>query len=80
MSSANFHKGVSSLESQQFLPAIIIFLIAYGVIISEKFNRTVVALLGAVLMVVFHIFNQEDALKFIDFNTGWFTNWDDDHC
>lgn len=69
MSSANFHKGVSSLESQQFLPAIIIFLIAYGVIISEKFNRTVVALLGAVLMVVFHIFNQEDALKFIDFNT-----------
>lgn len=57
------------MESQQFLPAIIIFLVAYGIIISEKFNRTVVALLGAVLMVIFHIFNQEEALKFIDFNT-----------
>ncbi|MDO4925704.1 MAG: ArsB/NhaD family transporter [Turicibacter sp.] len=57
------------MESQQFLPAIIIFLVAYGIIISEKFNRTVVALLGAVFMVIFHIFNQEEALKFIDFNT-----------
>ncbi|MDO5794300.1 MAG: ArsB/NhaD family transporter [Turicibacter sp.] len=57
------------MESQQFLPAIIIFLVAYGIIISEKFNRTVVALLGSVFMVIFHIFNQEEALKFIDFNT-----------
>ncbi len=57
------------MESQQFLPAIIIFLVAYGIIISEKFNRTVVALLGSVFMVIFHIFNQEETLKFIDFNT-----------
>ena len=35
----------------------------------KKFNRTVIALIAAVLMVVFHIFNQEQALEFIDFNT-----------
>ena len=57
------------MENPHFLPAIIIFLIAYGIIISEKFNRTVIALIAAVLMVVFHIFNQEQALEFIDFNT-----------
>lgn len=57
------------MESQSFLPAIIIFLIAYGIIISEKLNRTVVALLGAVLMVVFHILSQEEAFGIIDFNT-----------
>ena len=28
-----------------------------------------IALIAAVLMVVFHIFNQEQALEFIDFNT-----------
>lgn len=57
------------MASQLFLPAIVIFLIAYGLIISEKFNRTVIALLGAVLMLVFHILTQEEALGFIDFNT-----------
>lgn len=57
------------MESQSFLPAIIIFLVAYGIIISEKLNRTIVALLGAVLMVVFHILSQEEAFGIIDFNT-----------
>lgn len=57
------------MESQSFLPAIIIFLVAYGIIISEKLNRTVIALLGAVLMIVFHILSQEEAFGIIDFNT-----------
>jgi len=57
------------MESQSFLPAIIVFLVAYGIIISEKLNRTVVALLGAVLMIVFHILSQEEAFGIIDFNT-----------
>ncbi len=57
------------LENTNFLPAIIIFLVAYGIIISEKLNRTVVALLGAVAMVVFHILSQEEAFHVIDFNT-----------
>ncbi len=57
------------LENTNFLPAIIIFLVAYGIIISEKLNRTVVALLGAIAMVVFHILSQEEAFHVIDFNT-----------
>ncbi|MCI8700973.1 MAG: ArsB/NhaD family transporter [Turicibacter sp.] len=57
------------MENTNFLPAIIIFLVAYGIIISEKLNRTVVALLGAIAMVVFHILSQEEAFHVIDFNT-----------
>lgn len=57
------------MESTYFLPAIIIFLIAYGIIISEKLNRTVIALLGAMFMIVFHILTQEEAFHIIDFNT-----------
>lgn len=57
------------LENTNFLPAIIIFLVAYGIIISEKLNRTVVALLGAIAMVVFHILSQKEAFHVIDFNT-----------
>ena len=57
------------LENTNFLPAIIIFLVAYGIIISEKLNRTVVAVLGAIAMVVFHILSQEEAFHVIDFNT-----------
>ncbi len=57
------------MENANFLPAIIIFLVAYGIIISEKLNRTVVALLGALAMVVFHILSQEEAFHVIDFNT-----------
>lgn len=46
-----------------------IFVIAYIMIVSEKINRTVVALFGALLMILFHIISQEAALENIDFNT-----------
>ncbi len=39
----------------QFYIAIVIFLITYGIIISEKIHRSVIALFGAGLMVVFGI-------------------------
>ncbi|PAT01380.1 hypothetical protein CI105_07180 [Candidatus Izimaplasma bacterium ZiA1] len=38
-------------------------------IVSEKLNRTVVALFGAVLMILFQVVSQEEALEHIDFNT-----------
>jgi Na+/H+ antiporter NhaD/arsenite permease-like protein len=41
----------------------------YTAIISEKINRTAVALFGAVLMVVFQVLSQEQAFERIDFNT-----------
>jgi Na+/H+ antiporter NhaD/arsenite permease-like protein len=53
-------------------PAVIsvsIFLLVYAAIVSEKINRMVVALAGAVLMVVLNILSQDEALQHIDFNT-----------
>ncbi|SDE81435.1 ArsB/NhaD family transporter [Sporomusa acidovorans] len=49
--------------------AIGIFLIAYGLIISEKIHRTIVALAGAVLVIMFGVLTQEQAIHHIDFNT-----------
>lgn len=49
--------------------AVLIFILTYIVIISEKINRTVIALLGAVLMVVFQVISQQEAFHTIDFNT-----------
>ncbi|MBA2939785.1 ArsB/NhaD family transporter [Paenibacillus sp. CGMCC 1.16610] len=54
---------------QQAILAIGIFLVTYGMIIAEKIHRTIIAMLGGVLMVILGIVNQEDALHHIDFNT-----------
>ena len=51
------------------LAAIVIFLITYGLIISEKVHRTVIALVGAMIMVLVGIITQEEAVHVIDFNT-----------
>ncbi|MFC4098165.1 ArsB/NhaD family transporter [Paenibacillus xanthanilyticus] len=54
---------------QQAYWAISIFLLIYGLIISEKIHRTILAMLGGLAMVVFGIVEQEAALHHIDFNT-----------
>ncbi|MBO9599057.1 MAG: ArsB/NhaD family transporter [Cohnella sp.] len=54
---------------QQAVWAIAIFLIIYALIISEKIHRTIVAMIGGVLMVAFGIVDQQEALHHIDFNT-----------
>ncbi|WP_397376117.1 ArsB/NhaD family transporter [Paenibacillus sp. sptzw28] len=54
---------------QQAILAIGLFLIIYALIISEKIHRTIVAMIGGVLMVALGIVNQETALHHIDFNT-----------
>lgn len=50
-----------------------IFVVALALIFSEKVNRTIVALAGAVLMVtagmIFGFYNEEQALEMIDFPT-----------
>ena len=51
------------------LIAVGIFALSYITIISEKINRMIVALLGAVLMIGFQVLSQEKALEIIDFNT-----------
>ena len=49
--------------------AIVIFIVAYALIISEKVHRTIVGLFGAMLMILFGILDQETAIHHIDFNT-----------
>ncbi|WP_270648198.1 ArsB/NhaD family transporter [Paeniclostridium hominis] len=49
--------------------AISIFLLVMIAIISEKVNRAVAAVAGALLMLIFNIVSFENGLKHIDFNT-----------
>lgn len=53
----------------QALIAIAVFLIIYGVIVSEKMNRTIVSMVGGILMILLGIVDQNTALHHIDFNT-----------
>lgn len=46
-----------------------LLLMTYAVIMSEKVNRAVVALLGAGLMICLGVINQEAAIRGVDFNT-----------
>ncbi|NJD03628.1 MAG: hypothetical protein FIA99_13785, partial [Ruminiclostridium sp.] len=47
----------------------VIFIAAYVLIIMDKFDRTVIALSGAVLMIMLRILSQEKAFEEIDYNT-----------
>lgn len=53
----------------QLLIAVSIFSLSYITIISEKINRMIVAMFGAVLMIGFHVLSQEEAFGIVDFNT-----------
>ncbi|MFH1536989.1 MAG: ArsB/NhaD family transporter [Patescibacteria group bacterium] len=61
------------MEAAHVTAALLIFLACYGLIISEKIHRTIVALLGASLLIIVGIFldfyNQHEAVSAIDFNT-----------
>jgi len=49
--------------------AIGIFVVALGIIVSERLHRTKIALAGAVAVVVTQTISQEEAIASIDFNT-----------
>ena len=51
------------------ITALVIFILAYALIISERIHRTKIAMLGAVLVILFHILTQSEAFHYIDFNT-----------
>ena len=55
--------------NSQVIFATAVFLISYAIIISEKIHRTVVALLGGMLVIIGGVINQEQAIEAIDFNT-----------
>src|SRR5512139_3893133 len=49
--------------------SLLIFVLTYAVIVTEKINRSVVALLGAGLMIFAGVLNQTEAFHGIDLNT-----------
>jgi Na+/H+ antiporter NhaD/arsenite permease-like protein len=49
--------------------AMAIFAITYALIIAERINRSIIALLGASMMILFGVLNQDEAVRGIDFNT-----------
>ena len=49
--------------------ATLIFITVYALVISEKINRAILALLGAGLLILTGILTQEAALRGVDFNT-----------
>ncbi|MDF2876310.1 MAG: Citrate transporter [Sporomusa sp.] len=57
------------MNISQEVIAVGVFLVAYALIISEKIHRTVVALAGAVLVIMLGVLSQEQAIHHIDFNT-----------
>lgn len=52
-----------------FWLSIIIFIMAYALIVVEKVHRSIVALLGAALVVALGVISQDRAFASIDFNT-----------
>jgi Na+/H+ antiporter NhaD/arsenite permease-like protein len=72
--------GEDDVPSQHFVPHIffglnpmmvstVILCITYGVIIWDKLNRAIVALLGASVMIFVGALDQDEAVKGIDWNT-----------
>jgi len=57
------------IGNTQLIVAIAIFTLTYVVIVSEKVNRTAIAIFGAVMMLVFNIEMQHVAIMHVDFNT-----------
>lgn len=49
--------------------ATVLFVVGYFIIMTEKINRAIVALLGAGLMIIFGLMKQDQAIAAIDFNT-----------
>jgi len=52
-----------------FYVSVLIFVVTYAIIVSERIHRTVIALSGAIPMIILGIINQEQAVEGIDFNT-----------
>lgn len=46
-----------------------LLIVSYAVLLSERFNRTVVALIGAGLVIITGVISQDQAIAAIDFNT-----------
>jgi Na+/H+ antiporter NhaD/arsenite permease-like protein len=61
--------GATAVSTGYFWVSLLIFGATYVVIMTDKLNRAIVSLIGAALMILTGILNQEAAVKGVDFNT-----------
>src|SRR3990172_5932461 len=54
-----------------FWVATALFLLAYGLIVTEKIHKTIVAIFGAALMIVLKIVTKEDAFHSLELGIDW---------
>jgi Na+/H+ antiporter NhaD/arsenite permease-like protein len=70
---AEVAQATTQVPSMAIAAALLIFLGAYGAIISEKIHRTIVAIFGSALMIIvggfMGFYDQEGAIEVVDFNT-----------
>jgi Na+/H+ antiporter NhaD/arsenite permease-like protein len=60
----------NGISNMQFYVAIAIFLVAYAIIISEKINRAIIALLGAIMMIAIGVVDVHKAfIEHIEWGT-----------
>ena len=59
----------SIFGADPFWVALTIFALTYILVIADRINRSIIALLGAGVMVVSGVLSQEEAIRGIDFNT-----------
>jgi Na+/H+ antiporter NhaD/arsenite permease-like protein len=57
------------LGGDPFWVSLAIFTFTYAIIITERLNRSIIALIGACLMIFGGVLNQQAALRGVDFNT-----------
>ncbi len=55
----------------QFWVATAIFILVYGLIVTEKIHKTILAIVGAATMIILRIVTQEDAFHNIELGVDW---------
>ncbi|MEJ2682875.1 MAG: ArsB/NhaD family transporter [Candidatus Sulfobium sp.] len=65
-------EGTSGLSTDtSFWIATAVFILSYATIVSERVHKTIVALAGASLMLVFRILEQHEAFRLEEFGVDW---------
>ncbi len=71
MTQETVHAAQPFVMDAAFWTATTIFILAYAVIVSEKVHKTIVAIVGASLMLVLKILHQHEAFHVEEFGVDW---------
>lgn len=71
MTQETAHAAQPFVMDTTFWTATTIFILAYAVIVSEKVHKTIVAIVGASLMLILKILHQHEAFHIEEFGVDW---------